>query len=273
MTLWQAIVLGVVQGITEFLPVSSSGHLLLIPALFGWEEQPLAFDVALHIGTSLAVVGYFWRDWWVLIRGSVCDLREQGLRLRRWGPYGQLLQLLVLGTVPAVIMGLLLSGLEDRLRTPGVVATLLILVGGYMAAAECWGARADDSGMDRLNPAKALAIGLAQAAALVPGVSRSGSTIATGMFAGLGRATAARFSFLMATPITVAAMALSLPDLRDAGEQGISRMEIAAGICASLVVGMAAIRFLLRFLAVRSLYPFVVYRVALALVVIGVLVR
>jgi undecaprenyl-diphosphatase len=273
MNIWQAIVLGMVQGLTEFLPISSSGHLLLVPELLGWQEQPLSFDVALHIGTSLAIVAYFWHDWWTLIRSSLGDLRCHGLRLIRWGPYGRLTLLIGVGTVPAVIAGLLLADLESTLRTPGVVATMLIIVGGYMAAAERWAPRHADSRLERITWVGALLVGVAQACALVPGVSRSGSTIATGMFTGLGRATAARFSFLMATPVTVAAMVKELPQLRDAADQGISRGDIAAGIIASLVVGVLAIRFLLRYLATRTLYPFAIYRVAVALLVLGVLVR
>jgi len=273
MTVWQALILGIVQGITEFLPISSSGHLLLIPELFGWEEQPLSFDVALHVGTALAVITYFWEDWWLLIRESLGDLRRHGLRLGRWGPYGHLMLLIALGTVPAVIVGLGLASLEERLRTPGVVAAMLVLVGGYMAAAERWASHPDKPDLEQIRWPGALVVGVAQACALVPGVSRSGSTIATGMFAGLSRAAAARFSFLLATPVTVAAMFKELPELQHAGEQGITGLEIAVGVVASFVVGVGAIRFLLRYLAARSLYPFVVYRVALAIVVVVVLVR
>lgn len=273
MTIWQALVLGIVQGITEFFPISSSGHLLLVPELFGWQEQPLAFDVALHAGTAGAILAYFHRDWWTLIRESVCDLRRHRVRIGEWGPYGHLMVLLAAGTVPAVIVGLGIGGLEDRLRTPVIVATMLILVGGYMAAAERWSSANQEPGLERLTWLGAVLVGVAQACALVPGVSRSGSTIATGMFIGLDRSTAARFSFLLATPVTVAALAKELPNLRGAAEQGISGGEIAVGIVTSLVVGLAAIRFLLRYLAAGRLYPFVVYRVALAVVVLAVLAR
>jgi undecaprenyl-diphosphatase len=268
MTIWQALILGIVQGITEFFPISSSGHLLLIPELFGWQEQPLAFDVALHAGTAIAILAYFHRDWWDLIRESFCDFRQHRLRIKEWGPYGHLMLLLTAGTVPAVIVGLSISNLEERLRTPGVVATMLILVGLYMAAAERWSRPNSEAGVERLTLVGSIIVGIAQACALIPGVSRSGSTIATGMFIGLDRSTAARFSFLLATPVTVAALAKELPNLRGAAEQGISGMEIAVGIVTSLVVGLAAIRFLLRYLTVGSLYPFVIYRIALAIVVL-----
>ncbi len=244
-----------------------------MPELFGWQEQPLAFDVALHIGTTLAVVAYFYHDWWILIRASASDLRRWGPRVQRWGPYSHLALLIAAGTVPAVVAGALLAGVEERLRTAGVVAAMLVLVGAYMAAAERWAAGAKEPGVERLTWTGALVIGVAQTCALVPGVSRSGATIATGMFTGLSRAAAARFSFLMATPVTVAAMVLELPGLRHAEAQGITRLEIAAGILASLVVGVGAIRFLLRYLGGRSLYPFVLYRLALAVVVVFVVIR
>lgn len=275
MTPLQALILGIVQGLTEFLPISSSGHLLLVPHFFGWPEQPLAFDVALHTGTLLAVVIYFHRDWTRLLLATARDLRCHGPTVRRWGPPARLTLLIGLGTVPAVVVGLLVSGIEDRLRAPGVVAATLVLGSAYMAAAEWWSARRGgrDCTMAAMTPDRALLVGVAQAAALVPGVSRSGSTIATGMFAGLGRASAARFSFLLATPITLAAAVKEAPSLRDAAAQGISGVEIGIGILASFAVGVVAIAFLLRYLAARPLYVFVWYRLALAAVVIAVLAR
>jgi undecaprenyl-diphosphatase len=268
MTIWQALILGIVQGITEFFPISSSGHLLLVPELFGWQEQPLAFDVALHAGTAIAILMYFRRDWWFLIRESYCDLRQYGAHIARWGPHGRLMLLLAAGTVPAVIVGLSIANLEERLRTPDVVAAMLVLVGLYMAAAERWSRPNKEPGLERLTLAGSLIVGLAQACALIPGVSRSGSTIATGMFIGLDRSTAARFSFLLATPVTVAALFKELPNLQGAAEQGISTTAIVVGIVTSFVVGLAAIRFLLRYLTVGSLYPFVIYRFALAAIVL-----
>lgn len=283
MTPLYALVLGIVQGLTEFLPISSSGHLLIVPRLFGWEEQPLAFDVALHIGTLTAVLVYFFRDWVALARSGLADLRAHGLRLTAWSAHGRLLLLIALGTVPAVVVGLLLSDAEDRLRTPAVVGAMLILVGSIMAAAERFANRprqgaittsAQGSELEkRLSPVRALVIGVAQAFALVPGVSRSGATISAGMFSGLSRATAARFSFLIATPITLAAAAKELPQLRTAAEQGVSRGEIGLGVAASALVGLLAISALLRFLATRPLYPFSIYRVIVGVLVLLFLAR
>jgi undecaprenyl-diphosphatase len=273
MTPLQALVLGIVQGLTEFLPVSSSGHLLLVPHVFGWEEQPLAFDVALHIGTLTAVLLFFRRDWWSLLTAFLRESRGHGVRVGEWDAQGRLALLIALGTVPAVIVGLFLAALEERLRTPGVVGTTMLLIAGAMAAAERWAHRPRHSGLEGITPLKAAGIGVAQACALVPGVSRSGITLAAGMFAGLSRASAARFSFLLAIPITLAAAARELPELRHASEQGISVLELGIGIGASLAVGMAAIAFLLRYLASRSLYPFVLYRVVTAVLVLALLTR
>jgi undecaprenyl-diphosphatase len=274
MTPLHALVLGIIQGLTEFLPISSSGHLLLVPHFFGWPEQPLAFDVALHTGTLLAVVIYFHRDWARLLRAAACDLRRHGPQVRRWGPSARLTLLIGLGTVPAVVVGLLVAGVEDRLRAPGVVVATLVLGSAYMAVAEWWSAQHSKScGAAAMTTGRALLVGVAQSAALAPGISRSGSTIATGMLAGLGRASAARFSFLLATPITLAAAVKEGPSLRDAAAQGISGLEIGIGIVASFAVGVAAIAFLLRYLATRPLYLFVWYRLVLAAVVIAVVVR
>ena len=268
MTPFRALVLGIIQGLTEFLPISSSGHLLLAPRLFGWSEQPRAFDVALHIGTLFALALYFRRDWWELGRALQADVRHAGLRLGRWGPQGRLALLLVLATVPAVIAGTLLAEVADRLRAPGITAAMLVAVGLMMAATERWARHPAGATLDRLTLLRAAAVGVAQACALVPGVSRSGITITTGMLTGLSRATAARFSFLLCLPITLAAAVKELPALHGAHATGASALDLGIGIAASFAVGLLAIAFLLRFLAARSLYPFVWYRIALAAVVV-----
>lgn len=275
MTPLHALVLGVIQGLTEFLPISSSGHLLLVPYLFGWPEQPLAFDVALHIGTTLAVVLYFHRDWSVLLSATARDVRRCGLHIRQWDRHARLTVLIGVGTLPAVVAGLLLADVEERIRAPGVVVVMLVIGSVYMAAADWWASRhpTDRSGVDAMTPLRALVIGVAQSTALIPGMSRSGATIATGMFTGLGREAAARFSFLLATPITVAAAVKEVPNLRYAAEQGVTGADVGIGIGVSFAVGMAAIAFLLRYLAVRPLALFVWYRLALASVVVVFLLR
>lgn len=270
MTVFRAIVLGLVQGLTEFLPVSSSGHLILVPRLLGWQEQPLSFDVALHLGTALAVLLYFRRDFVRLAHYGVADLARHRAAVARWSPFGRLALLIVLGCVPAVIVGGLFNDtIEAHARGAWSVALLLVVFGLVMLAAERW-ARGS-CGIERLDAPRALLIGTAQALALLPGVSRSGATIAAGMFSGLSREAAARFSFLLSAPVVVAAGVRELPDIRHAATQGVSGAELAAGFLASFAVGVLAIHALLRYMAVRTLRIFVWYRFAFAALVLLIL--
>ncbi len=270
MTVFHAIVLGFVQGLTEFLPISSSGHLVLVPRMLGWEPHPLSFDVALHLGTMLALLVYFGRDFVRLARHGVADALIHRHRLRDWSSFGRLALLVVVGSVPAVIVGGLFNDLiEQRTRDTRLVIALLAGFGLLMLAAERWAKQA--SGVERLDTRWALLIGAAQALALAPGVSRSGTTIAAGMFAGLSRAAAARFSFLLAAPIVVAASLKELPNLRTAAAEGVSPAALVAGIIVSFAVGLLAVDLLLRYVAVRPLYVFVWYRLAFAGVALLVL--
>ena len=272
MTLLRAIVLGIVQGLTEFLPVSSSGHLILVPSLLGWERQPRSFDVALHLGTTLAVLLYFHRDFVRLGRHGIADIIVHRTRFTRWSPDGRLALLTVLGCVPAVVVGGLLDGwLDAHARSPWLVAVLLVGFGLVMRAAERWARGC--GGTERLDPSRALVIGSAQALALVPGVSRSGATIAGGMFLGLSRQAAARFSFLLSAPIVVAAAVKELPELRHAAAQGVSAAELAAGCLVSFAAGLLAIHLLLRYVAGHRLNVFVWYRIAFAVLAIALLSR
>ena len=202
----QAIVMGIVQGLTEFLPISSSGHLIIVPYLAGWDDPfitSLAFSVMLHIGTLVALLAYFWRDWLRLVPAGFATIRDRSFN---GDADRRLAWLIVVATVPALIVGFLLNDLvEERFREVGLVALMLVVGGGVMYLADHWGAKRYMA-VDLTFP-KALAIGGAQALALVPGISRSGISISAGLFAGLDRESAARFSFLMATPITAAAAA------------------------------------------------------------------
>lgn len=271
MTLLHAIVLALLQGLTEFLPISSSAHLILVPRMLGWPAQPLSFDVALHQGTTLAVLLYFRRDFVPLARQGVGDALRHRWRLAAWSPLGRLALLVVLGCVPAVIVGGLFGEvIEERVREAYVlICALLVLFGLVMLAAERWAAA--DSALDRLDGPRALVVGVAQTLALIPGVSRSGATIAAGMFAGLTRETAARFSFLLSAPIVVAAGVASLPDLRLAGAEGVGAGELLVGVALSFVSGLLAIHVLLRYVARHSLHIFVWYRIAFALLALAVL--
>ena len=261
---FQAVVLGVVQGLTEFLPVSSSAHLILARALLGWDaaELGLAFDVACHVGTLGAVVAYFRADLAGLaravpglFRGPVWPADAAGRRLR----------LIAVGTVPVVVAGVLLAGaIEDTLRTPWVTVVTLVAVAVLFLIVERTG-RAT-RGEEAITPVAALAIGAAQAAALVPGVSRSGATITTGMWLGVRRDAAARFSFLLGVPaIVAAAVHEGLPLLRT----GMGREQawlFVIGMGVSGAVGYVTIKYFLKYLVSHTLAPFAWYRIALAAV-------
>jgi len=267
-TLAQALVMGIVQGLTEFLPVSSSGHLIIVPFLLGWTDpfiKSLAFSVMLHIGTLLALLVYFRADWSRLIPAGFAAIRDRSFR---GDPDRRLGWILVAATIPAAIAGFLLNDLiEKAFRDVGLVALALVVGAVVLWLADRWGARM--KGVEDVTFPVAIAIGAAQALALVPGISRSGISISASRFAGLDREAAARFSFLMATPITVGAAIFELRKLA-AGEAGvtISAGPLVVGMVASFVAGMIAIGFLLRYLRTRSLTVFVVYRSILAAVVV-----
>jgi undecaprenyl-diphosphatase len=264
----QAVVLGIVQGLTEFLPVSSSGHLIVVPALLGWDDpfiESLAFSVMLHIATLLALLVYFRADWLRLIPAGLAALRDRSLgddRDRR------LAWLLAVATVPAVIVGVALNdAIETVFREPRLVAVTLVLGAAILFIADRVGSHSK-SVQSIIFPV-AVGIGAAQALALIPGVSRSGISISAGLFAGLDRESAARFAFLMATPITAGA---GLWELRKilGGEAGVDLPlgPLLAGMVAALVAGLLAIAVLLRYLRTHGTGVFVAYRLALAALVV-----
>lgn len=264
MNWFAAAVLGVVQGLTEFLPVSSSGHLILARAFFGWNVDEgafgLAFDVALHVGTLLAIVLYFRRD----IAAMVVAVPE-AFRAQR-GP-AKVVRLIAIGTVPMAIVGLTLAGwLEDHARAPGVTAAALVAGAVWMIAAERFGTR--ERGEDSLSPPGALIVGVAQASALVPGISRSGSTMSMGMLFGLTRESAARFSFLLGVPAIAAAAAKEGLQVFATGLTMDDAGLFAIGMGTSSGVGYLTIRFFLRYLTAHSLHAFAYYRLALAAVTV-----
>jgi undecaprenyl-diphosphatase len=264
----QAILLGVVQGLTEFLPVSSSGHLLLGQYFLGMDQDRfgLTFDAAIHTGTVLAVVSFFWRD---LLRMAVAFVRS--LRGPNFEDRDQRMAYLILvACIPAGVVGLLFQNFfEQEVRSPWLVAFNLVLVGTLFIVGEVVGRQTRTS--DKLGFKEALGIGVAQTAALFPGVSRSGATITLGLFLGLRREEAARFSFLMSVPITAAAALLSLADAFGSGIDAHGALLFLVGTITSGVVGYLAIRFLLDYLAGHSLLVFAYYRFALAAVVVVLL--
>jgi undecaprenyl-diphosphatase len=264
MSPFQAFVLGVLQGLGEFLPISSSGHLIVVPWLLGWADHGLAFDVALHLGTLGAVLYAYWRDWVKILSAG---LRLPVAAAQDTDP--RLLWLLALASVPGGLAGLTLGDIaETTFRSPGLVATTMTVVGTILLFAD--GRAAGAEGAERrVSVLDALLIGCAQALAIVPGVSRSGATISTALVLGYRREEAARFSFLLATPITAAAAALKVPDLlaNAGGQVGV----ILIGMVAAGVVGFLCIRVLLAYVRTRDYRPFVYYRWAFAAVVFLVL--
>ena len=266
-----AIVMGVVQGLTEFLPVSSSGHLILVPFLLGsvlpGMRDPfitsLEFSVILHIGTLIALLLYFRSDWLRLIPAFFAALRQRSLA---GDPDRRLAALLAVATVPALVLGFLLHDLESVIRDAGLVAVMLVIGAAILWLAERNGSRSR-AALD-LSFAQVLAIGGAQAIALIPGISRSGISISAGLFAGLKREEAARFSFLMATPITAAAAAYEVLKVIRGEGVALQAAPLAAGLLASFVFGILAIAVLLRFLRSQSTDVFVVYRIVLAAAVL-----
>ena len=267
----EAILLGVVQGLTEFLPVSSSGHLLLGQYFLGLDQDRfgLPFDVALHLGTLVAVVSFFWRDLLRMAGAFVRSLSPGGRNLA--DPDQRLAYLILASTVPAALIGFTLeSFFEETVRSPWVVVFNLVAVGILFIVGEAVGTKTRRA--DKLRFAEAVGIGLAQAAALVPGVSRSGATITLGLFLGLRREEAARFSFLMSVPIIAGAGSLQLAEVASQGMDSSQALMFAAGFVSSAVVGYLAIRFFLRFVVHHSLRAFAYYRFGLAAVVATLLI-
>ena len=267
MSVAQAIVLGIVQGLSEFLPISSSAHLILVPWLFGWQDPGLAFDVALHWGTLVAVVVVFWRDWIRLIRAGAFSMLERGIGA---DPDRRLFWALVVSSIPAAVVGKLFNEwAEETLRAPLLIAGTMSVMGVLLWVADKYGRKSRTESDMRLP--EAVGIGVAQALALVPGVSRSGSTISVGLAYGFTRDAIARFSFLMSTPIIFGAGVLKFPKmLREmhAGTSQVGYAELAAGLLASAVVGVIVIRWLLAWLRTRTYDVFVVYRLLVAVLIV-----
>jgi undecaprenyl-diphosphatase len=259
----QAIVRGIVQGITEFLPISSSAHLILIPWFLGWEDLGLAFDAALHFGTLVSLVLFFRTEWIHLARAAL----RVAVSGRAENPDQRMAVYILLATLPGGVAGLLGGDfVESQLRSPVVPGVTLILLGLVLLLAERTGSR--EKTFERITLADALVIGFAQALALVPGVSRSGVTITAALFRGVRREPAARFSFLLSTPIIAGAAGTKLLDLLGGSTDPARLGMLGVGVGTSAIVGYLAIRFMLRYLATNTTYIFVSYRVLLGIVVL-----
>lgn len=277
MDVWQAIILGIVQGLTEFLPISSSGHLVIFPWLFGWETGGLAFDAALHLGTLFAVVSYFQREIrqmlavipYALSRPLPILKGESGDTDR--DHFARLGLLITIATIPGAVAGVLFESRindyfhtdENSTRAIATIATMLIVVGLLLLAAERYAEQKKTIGSMRWLDA--LLIGIAQAVALIPGTSRSGSTITAGLFRNLARGDAARFSFLAGMPLILAAGLSSVADVVSEGMTSEEIVNFLAGGVAAALVGFLTIWGLLRFLQRQSTFVFVVYRVVFGL--------
>ncbi|HUQ47335.1 MAG TPA: undecaprenyl-diphosphatase UppP [Gemmatimonadaceae bacterium] len=263
MTIFQAIVLGLIQGLTEFLPISSSAHLALAPYLFGWEDPGLAFDVALHFGTLVAVLWFFRKEWAQLIAAAVSMITRRKVDT----PEEKRVIFLIIATIPGAIGGLLLEEkAETVFRSPTLIASTLIAMGIILWAVDKFSSQ--ERRIERMRSLDALLIGCAQVVALVPGVSRSGSTITAGRALKFDRQSAAIFSFLMSMPITAAAVVLKAPDVLRNGGLGA---EVVVGILASAISGWLAISVLLKYVSKHSYGIFALYRVLLGLVVLAVI--
>jgi len=295
MPLYQAIVLAIVQGLTEFLPVSSTAHLVLFPWLLGWKDPGFTFDIALHAGTLVAVLGYFWRYWVEMLKlvlgidsGASGPGERPGTTLPRdlnpkseignprstagpialLGENRRLLWYLIIATIPAGVAGWLFEhAAEEQLRSPIIIGLALIIVGLVMWVGERAGRH--EHGLGHVGLVDSLVVGVAQAFSVIPGVSRSGSTMTAGLFRGMKRETAARFSFLLSTPIIAGAAFKKALELRHSGLPVEMRLPFLVGVVVAAVVGYLVIAVLIRYLERRTFTVFVVYRVMLGVIVLA----
>jgi undecaprenyl-diphosphatase len=260
--MFRAIVLGAVQGFTEFVPVSSSAHLVLVPFLLGWPVPSLAFDVAVHVGTLVALIAYFWRDLGEIAAGVIRTAARRGDDRDRAGT--RLAGLLLIASIPAAVAGLTLESLfEELFERPGFVAVELLVTAAILLVGEAIYARMRPSSrrdVGRITVVDAVVVGVLQAVAISPGISRSGATISGGMVMGLSREAAARFSFLLSVPAIAGAALVAVPDLPPGTDWG----SVAAASAVAGITGFAAIAFLLHYLRTRTMRPFAVYCVALS---------
>jgi undecaprenyl-diphosphatase len=258
---FQALVLGLIQGATEFIPVSSSGHLTLVPWLLGWRFDPTlkgAFDTLTHWGTLTAVIAVLWRDLWAILLGGLRTLRPD-IRARVANDiHGRLAWLLIIGSIPAAVIGFLLEDFFEMLfGTPRIVSVLLWVTAALLAFSEWRGRRGRD--LEQLDVLDAVLIGLGQALAIAPGISRSGATIAASLLRGVKRRAAARYSFLLSTPVILGAGLWQLKDLFATPGWTSQLLPLMVGYAAAALSGYACIRFLLDYLRSHSLYAFALY--------------
>lgn len=264
-----ALILGIVQGATEFLPVSSSGHLVIVPWLFEWPTPSLLFDTVLHWGTLLSIIVVFWREFVAIIVATLRSIYQRSLR----DPDARLGWFIVIGTIPAVLTGLLLKDhIEALFHSARATGVFLLVTAGLLALSERLARRIPSPvELGQMKLSQAISIGVAQAIALAPGISRSGATIAAGLAVGLRRDVAARFSFLLGTPAFLGAGLLQMVDAMAVDSTAVASQAsvLLVGFVASAVVGFLAIRFMLAYLRRHTLHVFAVYCLVVGLAVIA----
>jgi undecaprenyl-diphosphatase len=258
MDMIQAVVLGLVQGLGEFLPISSSAHLVLAPWLLKWADPGLTFDIALHIGTLIAIVIYFWKDWLKLLSKGLTRPKERE---------GKLFWYLVLATIPGALIGFLFEHIAETVfRNPILIACMLILLGVILYVVDRKGKKQID--VEHITLKTSFLVGLSQALAIIPGVSRSGITMTTALALGMTREGAARFSFLLSAPIILGAALVKVPKV--IANPAMIDASFLAGMAMACIAGLASIGFLLRYVQTKTFLPFVIYRFALGALVLAV---
>ncbi|AGK97003.1 undecaprenyl-diphosphatase UppP [Clostridium pasteurianum] len=256
MSIFQAIVYGIVQGIGEFLPISSTAHLILVPWFFGWGDPGVAFDVALHLGTALAVILFFWKDWISLISSGFTKPKSEN---------GKLFWLIIAATIPGGIFGVFLDNYMQNFRNPALIGIMLIIMGIVLYYADKIGSKEIE--MEKIGLKRSLIVGFSQVLAVVPGVSRSGITMSAGRFMGIERESIAKFTFLLSSPIILGD---ALYHLKKMGNIPIDKGSFIVAVLTSAIVGALAIKFLLNYLKNKGFAIFSIYRFILGAVVIAV---
>lgn len=264
MSIFKAIILGIIQGVAEFLPISSSAHLIIFPYLFGWEESGLAFDVALHFGTMMAVLVIFFKDWWDLFIGAIKDIKTKNKSTN-----GKMFWYLVIATIPAALAGLLLDDvIENVVRNKiWIIALALAVMGMLIYIGDKWASKhyKKETKFENITLKQALIVGVSQAFAVIPGFSRSGTTILAGRLQGISKEAITKFTFLLSVPVICGATILKVGDLA-------LTKEVIVGIISSFAMGIISIKFLLSYIKKHDFSVFAFYRVILALIVFAKLI-
>jgi undecaprenyl-diphosphatase len=256
MSIIQAIVYGIVQGIAEFLPISSTAHLVLVPWLFGWSDPGVPFDVALHLGTAFAVILFFWKDWVSLIRSGIKEPKSKN---------GKIFWYLVMASIPGAVFGILLDKYMEAFRNPGLIGMMLIIMGIVLYYADKLGS--NEIQFKKIDFKASLIVGLSQVLAIIPGVSRSGITMSTGRAIGIERESIAKFTFLLSSPIILGD---ALYHLKKIGSAPVNTIPFVVAILTSAIVGVLSIKFLLNYLKNKGFVIFAIYRLVLGAAIIGI---